>query len=241
MKNGKKLASCSLGVLFLTVFVGWRVYGISHGPSPSEIVLVHDSSTSEEAGCGAVRPVAVGSTTLPGVTNRSHFSLIGTGEKANGYEGRLVKVFDLPVSHRVMEGKNAERRRQEQFGDAVQEACDTSSKMNESPILRAVKDGIDHLRANHCDAATTCYLYVVTDGEENVDAIMRSALNGSKSVISKLRGKIANEGIHVSFCGFAQSKTEGSGRRTPAERLKTVWMGIFTDTSLVTIAPYCRE
>jgi hypothetical protein len=193
-----------------------------------------------------MRSVVNGLFKLPAVGPGSQVALISTGDKENGYEGKLVRTFDLPFTTRVMEGKEAQLRRRNELGDSVQKACEALPQRRQSPILRGVKDAVEHLRANHCGPGATCFLYVVTDGEETVDRVLRSALNGSRSALKKLQGTVSNEGIQVSFCGFAQtrliSSTSSSAYpRASAERLKEVWTAVFTQPSAVSIAPFCRN
>jgi hypothetical protein len=245
MLTGRTIVLWAFAFVFAGGFVGWRLYGIRHAAPPAYVALVHDDSGSEVAGCPAVRSIAVGALKLPNVANGSQFALIATGDKDNGYDGKLLHVFDIPVSRRVMEGREAEKRRQNEFGDAVKKACEGEPRKAVSPIFGAVKNALDHVRANRCGPSGACYVYVVTDGEENVDPLMRSALAGSKAALKKLTGTIPNEGIHVSFCGFAQTRVPGHGssltRNSPVERLQAVWTAVFSAPALVSIAPYCRD
>jgi len=226
-------------------FFAWRIYEVRHAPPPPYVGVVRDSSGSDAVGCADVRSLAMGVFDLPGVTHGSKAALITTGDKHNGYEGKLAGVFEIPVTTRAMEGKEATRRRQQQFGDAIRQACEAAPKTGQSPILSAVKSGIDHLRANGCGKTSSCFLFVVTDGDENVDGLLRSALNGSKTALGKIRGTIVNDGIKVNFCGFAQTRVmaaaHGSQRGTSADRLKAVWTALFTAPTLVETAPYCPD
>lgn len=240
----RTIALLGSGIFFMTVFFAWRIYEVRHaGPSP-HVAVVRDSSDSEAVGCDAVRSLVMSAFTLPGITRGSKVALISTGDKYNGYEGRLGGVFDIPFTTRVMEGQGATRRRQQQLGESIKQACEATPKTGQSPILSAVKSGVDHLRANGCSKTSSCFLFVVTDGAETVDGVLRSALNGSKASLSKLRGTIVNDGIKVSFCGFSQTRIIPVVRRSPqqgisADRLKEVWTTLFTAPALVGTAPYC--
>ena len=241
-----KIIPVSAGVIFVAAaFFAWRIYEVRHAPPPPYVGFVRDSSGSDAVSCAAVRSLAMGLFDLPGIRRGSKAALITTGDKHNAYEGKLAGVFDIPFTTLVMEGKEATRRRQQQFGDAIQQACEATPQTGQSPIFAAVKSGIEHLRANGCGKTSSCALFVVTDGDENVDGLLRSALNGSKTSLGKIRGIIVNDGIKVNFCGFAQTRVtpvaHRSQRGTSADRLKEVWTALFTAPALVGTAPYCPD
>jgi len=241
----KRILLCSLCLSLVAGFVWWRLYAITHGEMPAQAAMVFDSSKSGAVGCPQAGAIAVRLTSMPHFSRKSRLALILLGDRSNGFAGRLAGVFDIPVSTRVMEGKGAHLRQQQQLADSVQRACESAPKAERSPILSAVKSAFDHLRSAGCGAATHCTLFLVTDGEENVNPDLRAALAGSKAALKKATGRVDNNGISVSICGLAQTRSASLGRVTrsfaPEDRLRTVWTAIFTAPDFVNTAPYCTD
>jgi hypothetical protein len=237
-----------LGTLCLSLmgaFVWWRIYAITHGEPPAQAAMVFDNSKSGAVGCAQAGAIAIRLTATPHFSRKSRLALILLGDQSNGFAGRLAGVFDIPVSTRVMEGKAAQLRQQKELAESVERACEAAPKTDRSPILSAVKSAFDHLRSSGCGAETHCTLFLVTDGEENVNRDLRAALAGSKAALKKVTGRIDNNGISVSMCGLAQTRFASLERVTrtftPEDRLLTVWTAIFTAPDFVNTAPYCTD
>lgn len=237
-----------LGTLCLSLmggFVWWRLYAVTRGAPPAQAAIVFDSSKSGTVGCAQAGAVAIRLSSAPHYSPKSRVALILLGDRSNGYAGRLAGVFDIPVSTRVMEGKEAQRRRQNELAESVEKACAAAPKADRSPILSAVESAFAHLRSAGCGSGTHCTLFLVTDGEENVNPDLRAALTGSKAALKKTTGRIDNNGISVSICGLAQTRSASPERVTrsftPEDRLRTVWTAVFTAPNLVSTAPYCTD
>ncbi len=74
-----------------------------------------------------------------------------------------------------------------------------------------------------------CYVFVASDGEENVDPVLRRTLSSSRN-----RGmptaRIDNSGINVAFCGFAQTRSTVRlpSRSNRISQLEDAWSSVFT-------------
>jgi hypothetical protein len=241
----KRILLCTLCLSLMAGFVWWRLYAITHGDPPAQAAMVFDSSKSDAVGCPQAGAIAVRLTSMPHFSRKSRLALILLGDQSNGYAGRLAGVFDIHVSTRVIEGKGAQLRQQGQLAESVQRACEAAPKAERSPILSAVRSAFDHLRSAGCGTDTHCAFFLVTDGEENVNPDLRAALTGSKAALKRITGGVNNNGISVSICGLAQTRSASLERRatsfTREDRLKTIWTAIFTTPDIVNTAPYCTN
>lgn len=245
-----KLVAVTVICFGLLGFLGWRVQVARRPPRVAHVAIVLDRSASLTAGCAAVASLARGVFALPGVGPSSTLSLMTTGEVSTAYEARLLAVYPLPFSRRIIEGRQTEARRQSDLVHVVEGRCQETRTTSTSPILRAVMSATTHLRAKGCTAAMPCFAFVVTDGEENVDPGVRRALDLGGRALRDLHGAVSNEGVRMSLCGFGQTTISPSGApvtkrpdprhaRIRGTRLREVWTAVFTRPDQVSINPYC--
>ncbi|MBS1876651.1 MAG: hypothetical protein JSU00_25780 [Acidobacteria bacterium] len=167
-------------------------------------------------------------------------------------EPRLIGTFDLPVDNRVIEARQGVEKRRSRFLSNVWKRCDLAQGAELSSIFLGIRRGVEHLQSLGCGEDNACYLYVSTDGEENANTQIKSALDRSADE-RPLPAPIRNNGIHVVICGVAetvglQQRNAGytrqlTRRRDPqrADRLREVWLALFAKPDLVRLEPYCQK
>jgi hypothetical protein len=167
-------------------------------------------------------------------------------------EPRLLATFDLPVDNRVLEARQGVEKRRNAFLSNVWKSCDRTQPAETSSVFLGIRRGVEHLRSLGCGEDGDCYLYVATDGEENANIQIKSALDRSADK-RVLPAPISNKGIRVVMCGVAETvglqqnpagrARQLTRRRDPqrADRLRGVWLALFTDPELVRLDPYCPK
>ena len=184
----------------------------------------------------------------PKLTNGSIVTVVGLGDGQTGNEPRFVAKYEVPYSRRALEGKGAISRQKALVLADLQGRLERLPRTLRSPIFLAVKRGVEQLRGNRCAADSDCYLFVRTDGEETAEAAIKRALDGQ----GKLKGlpePISNEGITVVLCGLSETvesaSTETKGRPVHearrGDRIRDVWLSLFTEPNFVSFEPYCPK
>ena len=130
----------------------------------------------------------------------------------------------------------------------IQEACEAyQEKSDLSPLYLTIALGLQDLRAAGCLPAGNCHLMVQTDGQETVSAPVKNAIrNGSASTADKqkpvsLPAPLDNQGIAITFCGYAHSLRTLSGNSSVENLASTeaTWKQMLTVPSLFTLQPEC--
>jgi len=115
-----------------------------------------------------------------------------------------------------------------------------------------VKQAVADLRSEGCAEGSHCKLRVNSDLDENVEAGIKSRLIGARKR-SPLPMPLDNDGIDVTFCGYAATAgriVDRTGRevrrfagRNPAheDRMQQTWLSIFTNPERVKFEPYCPK
>jgi hypothetical protein len=188
---------------------------------------------------------------LRGMGKGSTLTVLATGDKSTADEPVLVVKYEMPVSRRALEGKQAETNRKEAILVDLTAQWNRLNRTDRSPIFLAVKRGVEQLRRSGCTPETACYLLIKSDGQELSEPTIKKALRDLQSK-SSLPAPIPNGGIRVVFCGLSETTgntTEGGNRglhpwvsdRNGMDRVRDVWRALFTQPELVTFEPYCRD
>lgn len=241
-----------VAVCGVSTFGYWR-YKVGAQTHPvAQFELIQDPSDSIQSDCGRMvgltERVLLMKETGPG-SSIAIFAL-GSAETAN--EPRLLGEFRVPVIRRVIEGQRAAAREKDSLLSKVRSKCEGVKEIRVSPIFQALKRGVEHLQTIG-KPEDSRYLFIQTDGEETVDSQVKFALNERPGSGLKVSSRIQNDGVHVTLCGMAEtigkvtdaernahSKSKRRDARR-AERLREVWMGVFTRPDLVRIEPYCSR
>ena len=138
---------------------------------------------------------------------------------------------------------------------SVADACSRTALTRTSPIYLAVRRGAELLAVRGC-ASERCALAVVSDGEETVEPGLVAALKSAANVKASASppAAISNDTSRVMFCGFAEtvaappSKGKSRGARAEparnsnrADRLFSLWRGVFTRPAGVELSPICPK
>jgi hypothetical protein len=245
-------ASIVAGVGFAAVRVA-----ATRRPQPmSHVVIVLDrsGSTGGADSCASAVGLAADALANPALGRGSTLLVLATGDASTAYEPAEVARYDVPSTRRVMEGRHAGERRRNAILADLAKRCEALPRTKVSPILLAVRRGVEHLRAAGCAETARCFLYVKTDGRETADTAVVQALAGRRRSLEQLPAPLLpNTGIAVRLCGFAETVGEGDagvrrGKRRVRRQAKPrvdyrqdVWLRLMGDASPLTIEPYCPK
>jgi hypothetical protein len=240
-----------LGLFGVTTFGYWRYQAGARAVPIAQFAFIQDTSDSIKDDCGRIEGFTKRALAMSETGSGSKISLfaLGTAETAN--EPRLLGEFDVPVIRRVIEGQRAANREREALLTNLRNKCSGLGETKVSPIFQAVKRGVEHLRSTGAPYDRR-YLFVQTDGEETENGQIKAALKLSPGATGKLPRIINNEGVHVAFCGLAetvgevnidQAKHHKSRQRDEqhSDRLREVWSRVFTNPDLVSFEPFCAR
>lgn len=236
------------------VGVSWWLSQPHQATPPIVAAIVYDRSDSMAADtdCEAVAGLAARVVSLPGLGRGSKLSVYGTGDPSTALEPIESGTHGIPVSHKVMEGKEAGVAAKQAMLDTVVAGCKKSLTVTKSsPIFLAVKRAMEQLQAMGCGTRSVCHLFVRTDGEETEEAWLRESIRRGKM---RRRGEptaLNNGQIRVTICGFSETRGEVrdnkrrhrlTSRRggVNAEFLRAVWAKVFTDPEQVVFEPFCH-
>ena len=240
-----------LALVMVAAIALWRVRAMRSDPVNHRAIL-HDPSISYTGGC----ELAVGSAEQmlrgPGVSTRSKLILLVLGDGATANEPRELGKYDLPISRKVIEGRKANERQQAALLREISKTCNSVRPTSISPIFMGVRQAIADLRAEGCTEVSHCVLQVDSDLEENVEAGIKSSLDRARKR-NPLPAALDNDGIDVTFCGYAATAgriTDPTGRevrkftgRNPAreDRMQQIWRSLFMSPERVKFEPYCPK
>jgi hypothetical protein len=233
-------------------FVGWRVHAVRPQDAP-HFELVEDPSISHLNGCESVLGLAEQALLTEGTSSGSSLTILEIGDETTANEPWQLGRYSIPKSRKVIEGRTANARRQQDLLRDIWNKCQTVRRTTISPIFLGVKQAIADLRAQGCSQTSHCQVFVDSDLEENVEASIKKSLNRTVDEEFILPSPIENEGIKIAFCGLAvttgrlvDSSSKGLRRapaRTPAreDRLREIWRSLFTQQAAVKFEPYCPK
>jgi hypothetical protein len=239
-----------LGSGAIMTFGYWRYRAAGQSQAAARFGFIRDPSDSVPKDCGRIVSLTERVLAMPETGEGSTIALFVLGDKATANEPQLLGEFQVPVIRRVIEGQRAAEREKQELLAAVRERCGAAEELQVSPIFQAIKRSIEHLKTVGT-AGDSRYLFIQTDGEETENPQIKKALNQAVGTESKLPPPIQNKGLHVTFCGMAETVGEVVGsdknvrrkskQRDPgrADRLQEVWAKLFTNPELVSFEPYC--
>lgn len=231
-------------------FVAWRVQAVRTRETP-HFEIVKDPSASHGGGCesllGLTGHVLEASAASPGST----ITVLILGDQSTASEPWRMGTFSVPSVRKVLEGKSAKLRQQQQILRDISGKCQALRRTTISPIFLGVTQAVSDLHAHGCKAAAHCELFVDTDLEENVEPAVRKALLKNDVPKHISLSPVDNVGIGVVFCGVAvtdgrvrdrsenaapQFVTRDSGR---VKRTQEIWRSLFAEPGTVRFEPYC--
>lgn len=209
-------------------------------------VVINDVSKSLRPNCGGIEQATRILVEGKGMREGSRLTLLVIGD-----ELEPLRLFDeaLPFTTEGLyeSDRQEQQAAREAFFRKFRAACDGGPANSlRSPILRAVKRGVEHLRRN-CRGAECGVLVVRTDLREEEDSqlaplVARAAKNPDVALTSDLAQSIDNTGITILFVGMAETSPQrrgSSAARTSPETLTRLFRGLFTHPELVSFQPYC--
>jgi hypothetical protein len=233
-------------------FVGWRLH-VHANHATTHIEIVVDPSLSHPDSCESLVGLSERALHADGVSQDSTLTVLVLGDTASANEPWQLGRYSFPVTNKVIEGKTASMRRQDELLSDIRRKCEQIRRTSISPIFLGVKQAVADLRAHGCSAASHCRVFVDSDLEENVEISIRESLDRARNTKLVLPTPIDNQGLEVSFCGLAVTAgrvSNPSGRevrrslpRDPRhdDRLRQVWQSLFTQPELVRFEPYCPQ
>lgn len=240
-----------LACVSAAAFVGWRVHAMS-GATVDHFAILEDPSTSYTGECEAAIGSAEAVLRSPGASPRSKLIFLALGDGLTANEPRELGKYDLPVSRKVIEGGRAKERHEAALLEKISRACRSVRPTAISPIFLGVKQALADLKSAGCAKGSGCKLWVNSDLEENVEPGIRSRLSRAGGR-GPLPAALDNEGIGVTFCGYASTagrvlgptgkEIRRFGARSPGreDRMQTVWRSLFVNAEHVTFEPYCPK
>lgn len=239
-----------VGGMLCAGFIGWRILAMRNQLTPHfEIVI--DPSLSHPQSCGSLLGLAEQAIHAEAVSGYSTLTVLVLGDKATANEPWQLGRYSIPRTHKVLEGRTVNLRREEGVLSDIRSKCEAVHRTNISPIFMGVKEAVADLRARGCRENSHCIVFVDSDLAENVETSIKDALNRERSVKLPPASPVDNQGIKVSFCGLAVTTgrvVDHSSRearrvlpRDPGrdDRLRQVWRSLFSQPELVRFEPYC--
>jgi hypothetical protein len=233
-------------------FVGWRVHALRNHATP-HFEIVKDASVSHGIGCESFVGLAERALQSDGAAPGSTLTVLVLGDQSTANEPWLMGAYPIPTIRRVLEGRSEMLVRRTEILTELRNKCQLLRRPTTSPIFLGVKQAVADLRAHGCNMATHCQLFVDSDLEENVETSIKKRLNPQRGGTSVLPSPINNDGIDITFCGLAVTAgriVDPSGReiRSAAprnsrreDRLREVWLSLFTKPETVRFEPYCPQ
>jgi hypothetical protein len=240
-----------LACVSVAAFVGWRVHAMS-GATVNHFAILEDPSASYTGECEAAIGSAEEVLRSPAASPRSKLIFLALGDGLTANEPQEVGKYDLPISRKVIEGGKAKERHEAVLLEKISRACRSVRPTAISPIFLGVRQALADLKAAGCAKGSGCKLWVNSDLEENVEPSIRSRLSRAGGRGS-LPAALDNEGIGVTFCGYASTAGRAVdptgngirrfGARNPEreDRMQNIWRSLFVNAERVTFEPYCPK
>lgn len=223
-------AGLVIAALGLCVFVWWRYVLMTSAPPPAQFAIIIDASDSIQRDCIAVESIARRAVSLSGVKPGSTFTILHTGDERTKLEPQLVFQNAIPGARSAapFSGHHRSQVAVDDFANRAKSACAAIVETNQSPIIKAVRRGLAHLRGLGCTGQSGCMLIINSDLQDNDE--LAPSRRGAKAP-----APLDNAGIRVVLCGFSGTVQDGSAVNTDA--LLATWKGLFTGP--VRFAPFC--
>ncbi|MFA4973891.1 MAG: hypothetical protein WC683_14865 [bacterium] len=251
---GAKAAVVTLAIL--GTLVGGGYWWVSQPmpvvpPTHEVIILDHSDSMLEDTEQRLFRGLVEAALAIPNARKGSKVFVMSTGNQSTAMEPMPITSFEIPMTNRVMEGRDAlDESRRELLARVVGEYRKGAVETKVSPIFLSVKRGLDQLHANGCVPGGRCQCRIRSDADETQETWLREAIRSGKIPKGPLPVRLDNRGIRVVWCGLSETRgmvvtKKGrlslTGKRNGAstEHLQLVWRQIFTDPDNVSFAPFC--
>ena len=252
MSKSTKIILLAIVCSGVVLGVGFWRYSVAGKSRPAHSVIIRDRSDSVLNGCDCTQALSRRAFSDPRNGAGSTVTVTVTGDATTASEPKMIASTEVPTTRQVLEGREASVQQKKKMLDDIKIACESIPQTKVSPILIAVKRGIEHLRSRGCGPDSECTMYVQTDLEETGDPQLSAAL---KSVSNKqvLASLINNEGIKIVISGTAEtaSISAGANGRTQhltrprnlerIEHLQSVWKSLFSNPDGVTFEPHCMR
>jgi hypothetical protein len=209
------------------------------------VAVVDDTSKSSTAGCSGVAGLV--QQALPDAERRaeSTIELMATGDMDTDNEPVLVPLPRVPhPSKKALEQRGHAGTIRGQYLESVLRICGELGRKHRSPILRAVRRALEHLREyRDREPDSELQLLVDSDLQENVDV-----LPVAKRSTSSRADQLDNRDITVQLCGYSETTRTASGRGkvsparpAGADSLRVKWTSAFTDPTHLKLDPFCPK
>jgi len=230
----------------------WRVHAM-HSRAVSYVSILEDLSGSHPDGCSSVVGITEQTLDRHAVSPGSLLAVLAVGDESTANEPKLLARYPIPVNRRIMEGAGAALKQQQELLDDLRLRCGKLQPTMVSPIFQGVKQAVAELRSLGCTNGSDCTLWIDSDLEENAVTAIKAILADPRSKRQALPASLANDGIHITFCGWALTAgriIDPSGHqirkvrpRDPShdDNLRHTWAELFTHQELVTFDPYCPD
>jgi hypothetical protein len=241
-------------ITIVLVMVMLSCLGCKRVPEPN-VAVVLDSSASTTEVRESCMGIVNNSFDLPGINKGSRLLIMATGDKKTANEPILLAEYRYPApARRAMENRARQNHEHEtEFMGRVQLALESFDDQSQrTAIYIAFQRALQSLQEQDCgqvvetnglfgeDSVRTCFLYAVTDGEENQEQALTEMLRRTGNGQVPAEMVLDNENIEIIFCGLA-STSGATAERNHAHilRLETVWKSAFSNPDLVHFQPFC--
>jgi len=253
----KKIVPIIFGILFFAGFGGGAYYFVTHPPendSPAHVAILLDGSDSmnPDPECASLSALIHRSFKLSGIRRNSKIFIFRTGAPETLYEPTQLSVLEVPSLVRIMEGREALKRKRESTTlEALNKCKSVNSLTKTSPIFLAIKRAVVQLRSNGCNGKTLCYLFIRTDGEETEEEWLYNSMKKGKPLKKGMPQPIDNTGISIHFCGLSEKVmvNKSTTRKQRNERKQVInadliislWKQVFTKSEGIVFEPVCPK
>jgi hypothetical protein len=225
-------AGVVLALVSFGSFAWWRYDVLQNALPPAHFAEIVDASDSMHRDCAS--DVSMVRALVPRITRKgSTFSQLRTGDEKTKLEPQLVFTGAIPASPSTVPfgGHKKAAKAVEEFLQQVSAACAAIEQTTKSPIVKAVRRGMAHLRILGCRNGSGCLLIVHSDLQDQDELASISKGKGATPT------PIDNRDIQVILCGYSEGLPDRASVNTDA--LLESWKRLFT--APVTFAPFCGE
>jgi len=176
-----------------------------------------------------------------------HLTVFATGDRPSGFEPTRIGTVEYQSGTRILEGAAADEESRQAFLADVKKLCPLIPNRKESPIFRAVSAAVKTMPAELCQRdKITCEVVVRTDGIEEEDARVMSALrpakrpHGTNDAQAETEPRIANRDVTVRFCSLSARHIGRNAAKLPTlEVVESAFRREFTAPDRVRFEPAC--
>ncbi|MFN9299313.1 MAG: type IV secretory system conjugative DNA transfer family protein [Acidobacteriota bacterium] len=193
----------------------------------SHMVTVIDVSDSFPRDCEVEAELAQAAMERPQGLRVATFSLMRTGDVQTSFEPQLILSKDVPAAptQTPLSGAKKASLVRQQYLASVRAACAALPLTKQSPLVRAVRRALEHLRSRQCGPQSDCVMVVHSDLQDNQEL----------TVSARQIAHLDNTGIRVVLCGYAGGIQDRSSLSIDAAM--SAWKSLFA--APVTFSPFC--